>query len=65
MHGMASEPLCAHCRERPVEEPWRPFCSARCKLLDLQAWAEGTYRIPGEPITSRADPTDLPDEREP
>ena len=30
-----------------------PFCSERCKLLDLGKWADGTYRIsrparPGE-----------------
>ena len=29
--------------------PWRPFCSERCKLIDLAAWAEGDYSIPGEP----------------
>jgi endogenous inhibitor of DNA gyrase (YacG/DUF329 family) len=31
-----------------VDARWRPFCSERCKLLDLAAWAEGRYRIPGE-----------------
>jgi endogenous inhibitor of DNA gyrase (YacG/DUF329 family) len=29
--------------------PHRPFCSERCKLIDLGAWAEEKYRIPGEP----------------
>jgi endogenous inhibitor of DNA gyrase (YacG/DUF329 family) len=24
----------------------RPFCSERCKLIDLGAWAEESYRIP-------------------
>jgi endogenous inhibitor of DNA gyrase (YacG/DUF329 family) len=24
-----------------------PFCSSRCKQLDLGAWASGRYRIPG------------------
>ena len=23
-----------------------PFCSERCKLLDLGAWIDGQYRIP-------------------
>ncbi|MDR2016710.1 MAG: DNA gyrase inhibitor YacG [Burkholderiales bacterium] len=27
------------------ESCWRPFCSERCKLLDLGAWADETYRI--------------------
>jgi uncharacterized protein len=26
--------------------PYRPFCSARCKMLDLGAWATESYRIP-------------------
>ena len=27
---------------------WRPFCSDRCRLIDLGAWAGGGYAIPGE-----------------
>ncbi|ADE16864.1 protein of unknown function DUF329 [Nitrosococcus halophilus Nc 4] len=30
------------------ENPWRPFCSERCRLIDLSAWATETHRIPGE-----------------
>ncbi len=26
--------------------PWRPFCSERCKLIDLGNWASGRYRVP-------------------
>jgi uncharacterized protein len=26
--------------------PYRPFCSNRCQLLDLGNWLEGRYRIP-------------------
>lgn len=29
--------------------PWRPFCSQRCKLTDLGAWAAEAYRIPAKP----------------
>ncbi|MDR0528366.1 MAG: DNA gyrase inhibitor YacG [Zoogloeaceae bacterium] len=25
---------------------WRPFCSERCKLIDLGHWAEEKYRLP-------------------
>ena len=32
-----------------------PFCSARCKLVDLGAWLDGRYRVPGEPITDEID----------
>lgn len=27
---------------------WRPFCSERCKLIDLGAWAAEAYRVPVE-----------------
>jgi endogenous inhibitor of DNA gyrase (YacG/DUF329 family) len=40
---------CPQCG-KPVEwvpaSRWRPFCSERCKLIDLGAWASETYRIP-------------------
>jgi endogenous inhibitor of DNA gyrase (YacG/DUF329 family) len=26
--------------------PFRPFCSERCKLIDLGKWAAGDYRVP-------------------
>ncbi len=29
-----------------AEEKWRPFCSERCRLIDLGAWADESYRIP-------------------
>jgi len=25
---------------------WRPFCSERCKLIDLGGWAAEKYRVP-------------------
>ncbi|MBI3562664.1 MAG: DNA gyrase inhibitor YacG [Gammaproteobacteria bacterium] len=30
--------------------PFRPFCSQRCRLIDLGAWAGETHQIPGERI---------------
>ncbi len=32
------------------ENPHRPFCSERCKLIDLGKWASDDYRIPGEKL---------------
>jgi uncharacterized protein len=32
------------------ENPARPFCSARCKVLDLERWFTGAYRVPGPPV---------------
>ena len=28
---------------------WRPFCSERCRSLDLGAWASESYRVPAAP----------------
>ena len=33
--------------------PTFPFCSERCKLVDLGAWLDETYRIE-EPISTEA-----------
>jgi len=27
---------------------WKPFCSERCRLIDLGGWLEERYAIPGE-----------------
>lgn len=48
---------CPRCR-RPVE--WegndsRPFCSERCRLIDLGAWVEESYRLPGDRIDPESD----------
>jgi endogenous inhibitor of DNA gyrase (YacG/DUF329 family) len=29
--------------------PFRPFCSDRCKLIDLGAWASEEHKIPVAP----------------
>ena len=40
---------CPTCRQKTEWEnnPFRPFCSERCKLIDLGAWANGEYIIEG------------------
>jgi endogenous inhibitor of DNA gyrase (YacG/DUF329 family) len=54
--------LCVQCRRRPVDARYRPFCSERCKLIDLGKWADGEYRVPGEPVEPEGPPEDgLPD----
>jgi hypothetical protein len=48
---------------RPVEwteaSPWRPFCSERCRLIDLGAWFSEERGIPG---TESPAETEKPDE---
>jgi endogenous inhibitor of DNA gyrase (YacG/DUF329 family) len=37
----------------PDDARFRPFCSERCRLLDLSAWTSERYRIAGEPVRTR------------
>lgn len=49
---------CPTCKT-PVEwsesNPHRPFCSDRCRLIDLGAWASEDYRIPSTQPVSEED----------
>ncbi len=41
---------CPTCKKQVVwseENPWRPFCSERCRLIDLGDWIEERHRISG------------------
>ncbi|MGB8338068.1 MAG: DNA gyrase inhibitor YacG [Burkholderiales bacterium] len=43
---------CPQCGQPAIYSPenkFRPFCSERCKMIDLGAWADETYRIPVGP----------------
>jgi endogenous inhibitor of DNA gyrase (YacG/DUF329 family) len=41
---------CPLCKKTTTweENPWRPFCSERCRLIDLGKWASDEYRIEEE-----------------
>jgi len=41
---------CLICRQETIwdDNPYRPFCSERCRLIDLGKWVSEDYRIPGE-----------------
>jgi uncharacterized protein len=54
---------CPVCGARTVfapSNPWRPFCSERCRRTDLGAWASESYRIAAKPAPDEAgaDPQD-------
>ena len=67
MTSVAGDRQCAYCRRRPVADGWRPFCSERCRLLDLRDWMDGRYRVPGEatsvPDADAADDGGVDDDR--
>lgn len=48
-------PQCGNNSKWDSTNPYRPFCSERCKMIDLGAWATESYRIPVVDIK------DLPD----
>ena len=39
-------PQCARPVEWAATSRWRPFCSERCRTIDLGAWAAEAYRVP-------------------
>jgi uncharacterized protein len=46
---------CPRCRVLAPFTPlskWRPFCSQRCKLIDLGDWAAERYRVAQAPEPS-------------
>ena len=45
---MVNCPRCGTATPWSDANAWRPFCSERCKLIDLGQWATGSYRIPQE-----------------
>ncbi len=53
---------CPTCKKRVIwskDNPWRPFCSERCRLIDLGDWLEERNRIADEPADSTgSDPDD-------
>ncbi len=42
-------PTCKKVIEYSEAYPERPFCSERCKLIDLGEWAEEKHKIAGNP----------------
>jgi hypothetical protein len=51
-------PICK--KDVPPASPYQPFCSDRCRLIDLGNWASGTYRIPA-PLESDPVPSEEED----
>ncbi|MDE3034163.1 MAG: DNA gyrase inhibitor YacG [Acidobacteriota bacterium] len=53
---MVSRP-CPICKKPTTWEdnPWKPFCSERCKTRDLGAWSSEAYRVPVKPDDAEAE----------
>jgi uncharacterized protein len=54
---------CPGCRGDSLyapENPFRPFCSERCKNADFGAWASESYRLDAKPPAPEDDDPDAP-----
>jgi endogenous inhibitor of DNA gyrase (YacG/DUF329 family) len=48
---MPGSMLCPICKKPvQIDEPYMPFCSDRCRLIDLGNWASEKYVIEGRPV---------------
>ena len=65
-----TRPLGAVARDHPLprlrrrqrlraSNPFRPFCSERCRSADLGAWASEGYRVPARPTAPDGDDSEL------
>jgi uncharacterized protein len=54
-------PQCGIFIEYDTNNPFRPFCCERCKMLDLGSWADESYRLSDNstPIDSVSESTKL------
>ena len=51
-HRKAALINCPTCGKEQVwsaDNPWRPFCSERCRLIDFGAWANEEHSSPVDP----------------
>jgi uncharacterized protein len=65
-------PICSAVVEKPPAEApatpsqkksFFPFCSDRCRMVDLGRWLTGQYVIPGEPVTEEQLPPPQSDDQ--
>ena len=42
----SAKSICPVCK-KPADPKFRPFCSQRCRQVDLNRWLSESYRIPG------------------
>jgi uncharacterized protein len=50
--------VCPTCRRtfEPADSPAMPFCSERCRLIDLGRWADERYAVPIDPSEEGSEP---------
>lgn len=53
-------PTCKAAAPYSPENRWRPFCSERCRGVDLGAWASERFRVAAEPPPEGDEPPPSP-----
>lgn len=61
MTTFVSCPTCGKKVEFSPQSKFRPFCSDRCRQIDLGAWAAEKYTIAGKPVDAMPDDSDNAD----
>jgi endogenous inhibitor of DNA gyrase (YacG/DUF329 family) len=51
-------PICKKPVDSTSANRYRPFCSERCRMIDLGTWAGEQYRVPGAKVEDREHPDD-------
>jgi endogenous inhibitor of DNA gyrase (YacG/DUF329 family) len=46
-------PRCGALTGYSPENKWRPFCSERCRMIDLGKWAAEEFRLPDDNSSSK------------
>lgn len=49
VYPLRSPRPCPECGKPSTREAY-PFCSQRCRAIDLNRWLKGTYILPGKPF---------------
>ncbi|NOT16954.1 MAG: DNA gyrase inhibitor YacG [Sulfuriferula sp.] len=52
-------PTCKTAVAWTPEQTYRPFCSERCRLIDLGAWGSEQYRVPVSGLADTSDAEQL------
>ncbi len=53
-------PACGGDSIYAISNPYRPFCSERCKDVDLGAWGNEEFRVPERETEHQAPPLPIP-----
>ena len=53
--GQRACPICKQVAAAAPDNAAFPFCSSRCRMIDLGNWLDGDYAVPGEPAIDAVD----------